>query len=122
MYVYALNQLLIGLLVNRYGGRRVILPGALLFCLGSFWFPCSSGSWVYVARALTGFGASALYLSLISETIRSFRKNYTIAVSLVIMNCGCSLSPGAVRSIRSFSRKPSPTGFRSSAPASTRPR
>jgi len=85
MYVYALNQLLIGLLVNRYGGRRVILPGALLFCLGSFWFPCSSGSWVYVARALTGFGASALYLSLISETIRSFRKNYTIAVSLVIM-------------------------------------
>ena len=40
MYVYALNQLVIGLFVNRYGGRRVMLPGALLFCLGSLLSRC----------------------------------------------------------------------------------
>ncbi|MBS1372391.1 MAG: MFS transporter [Lentisphaeria bacterium] len=85
MYVYALNQLVIGLFVNRYGGRRVVLPGALLFCLGSLLFPFSDGVWLYFSRALTGFGASSIYLSLIDETIRTFRKNYTIAVSLVIM-------------------------------------
>ena len=73
MYVYALNQLLIGLFVSRYGGRRVILPGALLFCLGSLLFPLSSGGWLYVSRALTGFGASSLYLALIDETIRACR-------------------------------------------------
>ncbi|UKI30720.1 MAG: MFS transporter [Lentisphaeria bacterium] len=84
MYVYALNQLLIGLFVSRYGGRRVILPGALLFCLGSLLFPLSSGGWLYVSRALTGFGASSLYLALIDETIRACRKNYAIMVSLVI--------------------------------------
>ena len=84
MYVYALNQLLIGLFVSRYGGRRVILPGALLFCLGSLLFPLSSGIWLYVSRALTGFGASSLYLALIDETIRACRKNYAIVVSLVI--------------------------------------
>ncbi len=84
MYVYALNQLLIGLFVSRYGGRRVILPGALLFCLGSLLFPLSSGGWLYVSRALTGFGASSLYLALIDETIRACRKNYAIVVSLVI--------------------------------------
>ncbi len=43
MYVYALNQLLIGLFVSRYGGRRVILPGGFLCCLGSLCFPLSSG-------------------------------------------------------------------------------
>ena len=85
MYVYALNQLVIGLFVNRYGGRRVMLPGALLFCLGSLLFPLSDGAWLYFSRALTGFGASSIYLSLIDETIRSFRKNRTVAVSLVIM-------------------------------------
>ena len=84
MLVYALNQLLIGLFVGRYGGRRVILPGALLFCLGSLLFPLSAGGWLYVSRALTGFGASSLYLALIDETIRACRKNYAIAVSLVI--------------------------------------
>lgn len=84
MYVYALNQLLIGLFVNRYGGRRVILPGAFLFCLGSLLFPLSAGGWLYFCRALTGFGASSLYLALIDETIRACRKNYAIAVSLVI--------------------------------------
>lgn len=84
MYVYALNQLLIGLFVSRYGGRRVILPGALLFCLGSLFFPLSAGGWLYVSRALTGFGASSLYLAIIDETIRACRKNYAIAVSLVI--------------------------------------
>ena len=84
MYVYALNQLLIGLFVSRYGGRRVILPGGFLFCLGSLCFPLSSGGWLYFSRALTGFGASSLYLALIDETIRASRKNYAIAVSLVI--------------------------------------
>ncbi len=85
MYVYALNQLIVGILVSRYGGKRVILPGALLFCLGSFCFPFAQGGGLYAARALTGLGASAIYLSLVAETIRSFRKNYTIVLSLVIM-------------------------------------
>ncbi len=85
MYVYALNQLVIGLFVNRYGGRRVMLPGALLFCLGSLLFPLSDGAWLYFSRALTGLGASALYLSLVQETIRIFRGNYNLLLSVVIM-------------------------------------
>lgn len=86
MYVYALNQLTIGVLINRYGGRRVIAAGGLLFCAGSLLFPCSASPfWLYFSRGLTGLGASAIYLSLIDEIIRSCRKNYTIAISLAIM-------------------------------------
>ena len=86
MYVYALNQLTIGVLINRYGGRRVITAGGLLFCIGSLLFPWSSTPFeLYFSRGLTGLGASAIYLSLIDEIIRSFPGNYTIAISLAIM-------------------------------------
>ena len=40
---------------------------------------------LYFSRALTGLGASALYLSLIQETIRIFRNSYSLLISLVIM-------------------------------------
>lgn len=86
MYVYALNQLFIGLLVDRYGGIRIIMTGALLFCAGSLLFPFSQSLvTLYVSRALTGLGASALYLSLIKETMRLFDRNYNIVLSLIIM-------------------------------------
>ena len=86
MYVYALNQLFIGLLVDRYGGVRVIAAGALLFCTGSILFPLSDSlGLLYFSRALTGLGASALYLSLIKETMRLFERNYNIVLSLIIM-------------------------------------
>lgn len=86
MYVYALNQLFIGLLVDRYGGGRVIMTGAFLFCAGSLLFPFThSLPLLYLSRALTGLGASALYLSLIKETIRIFNRNYNIILSLIIM-------------------------------------
>ena len=86
MYVYALNQLFIGLLVDRYGGIRVIGVGAMLFCAGEILFPFSNSLlMLYFSRALTGLGASALYLSLIKETMRLFDRNYNIVLSLIIM-------------------------------------
>ena len=86
MYVYALNQLLIGLLVDRYGGGRVIAVGAVFFCLGSVLFPFShSLTMLYVSRALLGLGASAFYLSLVRETMHAFNKNFTIMLSVVIL-------------------------------------
>ena len=86
MYVYALNQLFIGLLVDRYGGIRIIMTGAFFFCAGSLLFPFSTTLFLlYFSRALTGLGASALYLSLIKETMRLFDRNYNIVLSLIIM-------------------------------------
>ncbi len=86
MYVYAVNQLLIGLLADRFGGRRVIAFGAFFFCAGSLLFPLTDSLPVlYASRILTGFGASSIYLSLIKETMRTFRKNYNIVLSLIIM-------------------------------------
>lgn len=86
MYVYALNQLAVGLLVERYGGARVIVFGAAAFCAGSLLFPFSGSlPMLYFSRALTGLGASTLYLSLVQETIRMFRNGYAVLLSIIIM-------------------------------------
>ena len=86
MYVYALNQLVIGLLVDRFGGCRVIATGALLFCIGSAVFPFSDSLFMlYFSRAIVGFGASAVYLSLVKETARTFTRNFTVMLGLLVL-------------------------------------
>ncbi len=86
MYIYAVCQLGIGLLVDRYGGARVIAFGALIFCIGSLIFPGSDSLFMlYLSRALTGLGASSLYLSLVKEIMRSFNKNFMIMLSVMIL-------------------------------------
>jgi len=86
MYVYALNQITIGFLIVRYGGRRVILCGSLIFCAGITLFPlCHNLTLLYLSRILAGLGGSALYLSLIHEARRTFRGgHFSLAVSMVI--------------------------------------
>lgn len=86
MYVYALSQLGAGFLVERLGGRRVILAGAFLFCAGVLLFPLShSLPLYYLSRMMAGCGASALYLSLVAETRRTFHESrFPLALSAVI--------------------------------------
>lgn len=86
MYIYALTQLIVGALVNRYGGRRVIALGAALFCAGSLLFVWSHSLWMlYISRAITGLGAGSIYLGLEQETHRTYHRHYPVALSLVIM-------------------------------------
>lgn len=86
MYVYAFCQLGIGLLVDRYGGHRVIAFGALLFCLGALLLPfADSLTMLYFSRALTGLGASSLYLSLVREVLRAFNRDFTVMLAVMIL-------------------------------------
>ena len=41
MYIYAFNQLIIGILVERFGGFRIILAGGFILALGAILFPIS---------------------------------------------------------------------------------
>ncbi len=86
MYIYALNQLIIGVLVDKYGGLRVILAGAIILALGCVLFPISSNlPLMYFSRALIGFGSSTFYLSLIKELKNIFSdKNFGLAISIML--------------------------------------
>ena len=86
MYIYAFNQLIIGVMVEKFGGLRVIQTGAVILALGALLFPVSSNILImYVSRALVGLGGSMFYLSLIRE-IREFvqEKDFGIAISIML--------------------------------------
>lgn len=85
-YVYALTQLVVGLMVDKIGGFRVIAIGAVLFTLGMFIFPHSATlEGLYLSRALIGFGAATFYLSTIREVKKySKDKNFSLAVSYIL--------------------------------------
>lgn len=68
MLCYALMQLPVGAVADRWGGIRVILFGGAVFTLGSVGFPLATGSVLPIAmRALTGIGAASVYLALTRE-------------------------------------------------------
>lgn len=86
MYLYAFNQLIIGVLVDRYGGLRIMLTGGIILGLGALLFPISSNlPLMYFSRVLVGIGGSTFYLSLIRELRECFSdKNFGIAISVML--------------------------------------
>ena len=86
MYLYAVNQLIIGVLVDRYGGLRVMLTGGIILGLGALLFPISTNlPLMYFSRVLVGIGGSCFYLSSIRELREYFSdKNFGIAISVML--------------------------------------
>ena len=86
MYIYAVGQLLTGFLVDRYGGLRVIACGGIIFGLGCIIFPFTSFlPFMYLSRALMGFGCSMFYLSFIQELKKLYSdKDYGIALAVML--------------------------------------
>ncbi len=85
-YVYALTQLVVGLMVDKIGGFRVIAIGSVVFALGAIIFPHANGLLgLYLSRALVGFGAATFYLSAIREVKKYAKdKNFSLAVSYIL--------------------------------------
>ncbi len=68
LYTYAGVQLFVGLCADRFGGVRVLVSGGLVMAAGAILFPlCHSAPTLYFCRALTGFGAGFMYLSILRE-------------------------------------------------------
>lgn len=90
MYIYSINQLLVGLAVDRFSGFRVIFHGSILFCCGSLIFGMSKSLWLlYLARAMSGFGASVIYLSMVNELRNTCSKrNFPMGIAVLLWT-GC---------------------------------
>ena len=82
-YVYALTQLVVGICVDKLGGFRVAAIGIVTFCTGALMFPYSDNFFfLYLSRALLGFGSATFYLSSIREVKKYVKdKNFSLAVS-----------------------------------------
>ena len=86
MYIYAVSQLVVGLLNSRYGGYRVIAYGAIIFAVGGLIFPAAYNIWLlYLSRVLVGLGSAAFYLGVIQETKNVVsHNNFGIALSIIL--------------------------------------
>ena len=86
MYLYALTQLVNGVLVDRFGGYRVMLAGGIILGLGALMFPLTSNLYImYLSRALVGIGSSTFYLSIIRELKEIFaEKDFGLAISVML--------------------------------------
>lgn len=87
MYSYAIGQLVIGVLIARFGGFRVVTIGSLLFFVGSLMFPfAGSLPILYISRLLIGLGSASFYLGMINETRRLVpKKNFGVVLSLILL-------------------------------------
>ena len=86
VYIYTFNQLVAGVLTDRYGGTRTMLFGSFFFCVGSLLFPLAGSLWTaYAARALVGFGASFMYLSMVKLAQRLFPSIFPQMVGMTLL-------------------------------------
>ena len=86
MYTYAVSQLVVGLLVDRYSGARVMAWGGLLLCAGSVLSAIAPSLWLlYAARVMVGFGAASIYLSITKETARLYPASFAVMLGFVMV-------------------------------------
>lgn len=87
MYSYAVSLLLCGILVDKFGGIRVITKGSILFAIGAILFPNTTNIYLlYLSRFLLGIGAATFYLAVIPEIKKCFPDKYfSIILSLVLL-------------------------------------
>ena len=86
MYTYAVSQLVVGLLVDRYSGARVMAWGGLVLCGGSLLSAAAPTLWLlYVARFMVGFGAASVYLSITKETSRIYPNSFAMMLGFVMV-------------------------------------
>lgn len=86
VYVYAVFQLVVGMLADKYSGIRIVTVAGAIFCTGVVAFPFCGDRLVllYACRFLMGLGASSLYLGLVKEADRLFgRKNYSVIIGII---------------------------------------
>ena len=86
MYVYAATQLAVGLLVDKYGGMRVLATGSILMAIGAILFPLADNYWLLVAgRVLVGLGCGATFLSVVKEMDRLFPQRFALVMGIAIL-------------------------------------
>lgn len=85
LYLYAFLQPVSGPLLDRFGGARMIFWSVICFCAGSLLFAVAPTlPLLYAARALTGIGSGAMYLSLAKLLDRYFPRHFSMMLGALL--------------------------------------
>jgi len=76
LWIYGLMQLPAGILIDRYGGTRMMLVGGSIAAVGATLFPLArTPAMLYACRGLAAFGDSFIYLCLVKELSLLFARD-----------------------------------------------
>lgn len=88
-YIYVPMQILVGLLMDRYGPRRLLTLACILCAFGSYLFACSSVLLVaQLGRLLVGFGSAFAFVGAIKLATIWLPPNRFALLSGIIMCLG----------------------------------
>lgn len=88
-FAYSPMQLPVGMLMDRYGPRRLLSFACLCCTIGSLMFSYSSSMWIAGSgRFLVGFGSSFAFVGVLSLTLHWLPKRYFSLVAGLITTLG----------------------------------
>ncbi|MCK4870417.1 MAG: MFS transporter [Gammaproteobacteria bacterium] len=105
-YIYAPMQIPVGMLMDRYGVRRVLTLAALASALGAYFFACAHGLlFAEFGRFLIGFGASFAFIGVLKLAIHWLpedRFGLISGITLAIGMVGAVLGEVLLTELRNF--------------------
>ncbi|MGX7023296.1 MFS transporter [Vagococcus hydrophili] len=91
---YVLMQIPSGILVDKYGKKTVLIPGFLLFAVGTLILASSKSlEMMYVGNVLAGIGSGTFYGVAFSLTNEYVPLKYR-SVATAVVNCGTAIGSG----------------------------
>lgn len=91
---YVLMQIPSGILVDKFGKKTVLIPGFLLFALGTLLLASSKNlNMMYIGNVLAGVGSGTFYGVAFSLTNEYVPSKYR-SVATAVVNCGTAIGSG----------------------------
>lgn len=91
---YVLMQIPSGILVDKFGKKTVLIPGFLLFALGTLLLASSNSlNMMYFGNVLAGVGSGTFYGVAFSLTNEYVPSKYR-SVATAVVNCGTAIGSG----------------------------
>jgi len=110
LQVYAWMQLVVGVAADHFGGRRTLTAGGLVLVAGAVAFPLAPTPAALLGiRALTGLGASFMYLSIVQEMDRMVPPRQFVGLMGVVLFGGYA---GGIAATLPFERAAAVFGWR----------
>ncbi|MFZ2655538.1 MAG: MFS transporter [Victivallales bacterium] len=90
LYTYGLSQFLIGPVVDRFGGMKVLIFGGAMMSIGCFTFAMSgTPAMLYFSRVILALGSATMFLCIVKEIDRMFGAwHFTMLLSIMLFMGG----------------------------------
>ena len=85
---YLLMQIPAGILLDRYGSKKVLITATLLCGIGNIIFIMSSFEIALIGRLLVGIGSSFAFIGILKLALENFSRKYFALVTSIVISLG----------------------------------